>query len=361
MSNSGEPADGDELRGRSGSDGSSNMPAPESRDNAALPMRAPDPPQSTPEGFSSGDMPGEGPANGRRRGPDTTSTASLLLPVPWYFWSLGVLYLFAGFFVDQPWEWVVIGIWLLSAAVMLWQPAEDIVARVLLRRRRPTVRESQKLDAAWRAVSQKAGVDASKYSLWVEEVDSVNAFAFGSRTVSVTRWALSALPPRQLEGILAHELGHQLGPHGWSRGVGFWYSLPARAAVRVLRAIGGAMQRMPVFGCLVAFFIGFCVLGMLLGALLFGYFPLQLFAVILALASPVILAWFDRLGEKNADKVAASLGYGPVILEALYRRQAQSLEADRDASGRRAALLSSHPSIADSIRSLENHLSQRAA
>ncbi len=95
---------------------------------------------------------------------------------------------------------------------------------------------------------------------------------------------------------------------------------------------------------------------MLLSSVIFGYFPTQLILVVVALAAPVILAWFRRRAEKNANQVAASLGYGHPLLDALYAWQAQNRDIERRAAGRRVALMSFHPSVAEQIIALEKYM-----
>ncbi len=291
-----------------------------------------------------------------RRRADVSTLGMLLFELPWFVWSLIIVQLAIGSFVGNPWPWIAVGVWLLAGGLMLLRPVDALVARVVDRLRQPTGEESQKLDPAWRAVAGTAGVDAAKYSLWIEDVTAVSAMASGGHTVAVTRWALTTLPPRQLEAVLAHELAHHLGGHTWAGALSSWYSLPSRGAVWLVRGIVRVARRVPAVGCVITALVVMAVGGMLLSSVIFGYFPTQLILIVVALAAPVILAWFRRRAEKNANQVAASLGYGHPLLDALYAWQAQNRDIERRAAGRRVALMSFHPSVAEQIIALEKYM-----
>ena len=304
----------------------------------------------------SGSTGGSGSASFGRR-VDVSSFALLLVEVPWFIWSLAIVQLFVGSFVGGPWPWIATAVWILAGGLMLLRPVDTFMARVVDRLRPPTAAESQRLQPGWQAVTRAAGVDPAKYSLWVEDVTDVSAVAFGGHTVAVTRWSLTTLPPRQLEAVLAHELAHHLGGHTWAGALSAWYSLPSRAVVWLIRGILRLARGVPAIGCLITGLLLVMVGGMLLSSLIFGHFPTQLvlFALV-ALVAPMALAWFRRLAEKNANQIAAGLGYGHALLDVLYAWQAQDRDIERRAAGRRAALMSFHPSVAEQILSLEKFM-----
>ena len=303
-----------------------------------------------------GQPPGPSSGGPARRRPDISSAGLLLLEVPWFVWSFAIVQLFVGSFVGGPWPWIAAGVWVLAGGAMLLPPVDTFMARVVDRLRRPTSAELQRLEPAWQAVTRTAGVDPAKYTLWIEDVTAVSAVAFGGHTVAVTRWALTTLPPRQLEAVLAHELAHHLGGHTWAGALSAWYSLPSRGVVWLVRAVLRLARGVPAVGCVLTGLLVLAVGGMLLSALIFGYFPTQLVLVLVALVAPVILAWFRRLAEKNANQIAAGLGYGHPLLDVLYAWQAQDRDIERRAAGRRAALMSFHPSVAEQILSLEKFM-----
>jgi Zn-dependent protease with chaperone function len=280
----------------------------------------------------------------------------LLLALPWLFWSFCVVTTAATMLLDGFWAALVVALWILSGVLILWPPMEDYLARYLFRLRRPTMLEQQKLDVAWRAVCSRVNVDPQYYKLWVEESDSLNGAAMAGRSVAVTRWTLTALTPRQLQAILARELGHHQGGHPWAGLLAFWYSLPGRFVAALSRRFLRLISRVPIIGCLVA---GAVVMGYIFSILLalwFNgnvYFPL---ATVLPFIVPIPLAWFARRSELNADLVAADLGYARELIALFYDLQSQGEDVARRAAGWRGALYSTHPSIAGRITALERHV-----
>lgn len=294
-----------------------------------------------------------------RRGVHATTATELLLNIPSFLLSLLVVYLVAQLVAAISGAtvlvYVIVAAWLGSGLLVVWRPVEDAVAVVVLRLRRPTPGEQQVLDAAWSAVSQSAGVDGDAYRLWVEESDEINAIAANGRTIAVTRWALR-LPPRQLEAILAHELGHHLAGHTWIAFLGYWYSLPGRAAKAVvwflLWLIVGVSFQFGWIGALLG--VTFALAVLCVGAVAVLYFP----PLLLVFALPFLLALVMRHGELHADRVAAQLGYGQPLLELLHQDLEEGYDVRRQAAGWRARALSSHPAVASRIRALELHLRQ---
>lgn len=86
---------------------------------------------------------------------------------------------------------------------MVWRRGEAMVARLMLRLHRPAAADRARLDAVWGAVTARAGIDPTAYSLWVEESDEINAYASAGHIVAVTRCALDTMPPPHLEAVLA--------------------------------------------------------------------------------------------------------------------------------------------------------------
>jgi Zn-dependent protease with chaperone function len=213
--------------------------------------------------------------------------------------------------------------------------------------------EQQKLNVAWRAVCSQVHVDPDYYKLWIEESDDINGFAMAGKSVAVTRWALNSLPPRQLQAVLAHELGHHQGGHPWASLVAFWYSLPGRSLAALARAI---FRSGPVVGCLFAGFLLCAAAGLVLSTLIFGHGWGWAFYTVMPFLVPIPLAWFNRRSELMADQVAADLGYARDTVAFLYDLQAQGEDVARRAAGWRGALYSNHPSLADRITALERYL-----
>jgi STE24 endopeptidase len=156
------------------------------------------------------------------------------------------------------------------------------------------------------------------------------------------------LPPKHLEAVLAHELGHHLAGHPMVDVLSWWYALPARGAaflamqaLRIILAVASAFARVGGgVGALVALLLSLLVLTMLAF--------LSIWLLLVPLISP-LLAWARRLGELSADRVAASLGYGPHLADLLQRWFTAGQQ--RPAS-LRTRLLATHPSPATRIQRL---------
>ncbi|TDO44618.1 peptidase M48-like protein [Kribbella sp. VKM Ac-2527] len=63
---------------------------------------------------------------------------------------------------------------------------------------------------AWLSVGHAAGVDPDNYRVWIHEGPEATAPATVGHTIALTNWSLYALPQRNLEGVLAHEVAHHL-------------------------------------------------------------------------------------------------------------------------------------------------------
>lgn len=342
-------------------DGQDDRPGSFSADNwQPAPYRqggqgAPDAPDTAPGSFNPTDGPAQ-PAPAPQQGVriSVPSAAELLLGIPWALWSFGVVSSVASWFTSGWASLLIVVLWVLSGLVVIWPATEDYIAKYLYRLRRPTMMEQQKLDISWRAVCARAEVDPGYYRLWVEESDTINGSAVAGRSVSVTRWALNNLPPRQLQAVLAHELGHHRGGHPWAGLLVFWYALPGRLLVSFIQTLFRIGGRVPALGCLIVGFVAVSLGGLILNSLIFGRWGWAQYAI-LPLLVPIPLAWFSRRAELMADRVSAELGYARDTIAFLYDLQSQGHDVARRAAGWRGALYATHPSLADRIRTLERY------
>ncbi|MFD9705553.1 M48 family metalloprotease [Lentzea sp. NPDC059081] len=281
----------------------------------------------------------------RRRRFDLSAVSELLLAVPTVLSSLLVVTLL-GKPVTPEVLWLFPVLWLVSGAVVLL-PATDAVLALTHRLRRPTRAEKQVLVPLLESVCDAAALDPRRYRLWVQDSREINAMAVGGRVVSVSTAALG-LRPEQLEAVLAHELGHHLAGHARASLLRWWYELPARLTVSLVFLVG--------WGVLVA---GAALKTRL--AMVASLLAVAALAVVAVAASPWVLlvpviapllALTSRRAELNADRVAAELGYGPLLLEVLQRWRNEGHDVIRARAGLKERMLASHPSCTSRISKL---------
>ncbi|MGN2641513.1 M48 family metalloprotease [Nocardia takedensis] len=306
-----------------------------------------------------------------RRARITTALVTLLASLP--STVLGGLLVFAAGALIGLWPaFGLIAIWLVGGPLVPVPTAE--MAQAIFPVRHPRPDEQGALITAWHNVARVAGVRASDYSLWVQDTAQLNALAAPGRIVAVTSAAVAELGPRELEAVLAHELGHHHGGAQRAQMMVYWYALPirvcwqalvritwllavfvARAAhivgvVALLRAFGvrGAID---VIGITVAVLarIATILAVAVLAVLHFG--PLAALPLAAIVVEPFAARAQRRRTEVDADRVAVDLGYGRETLAVLdlWSRRAEP-------AGRLARLLDTHPPIAARIAAVETRL-----
>lgn len=252
-------------------------------------------------------------------------------------------------------------------------PTADMAPRIF-GVRRPRPEEQSALIPAWHNVAHAARVRAADYSLWVQDTGDVNALAAPGRIVAVTGWAVAALGPRELEAVLAHELGHHLGGGQRAHMLAYWYGLPISVIRTVYRKITWLFA---VFVAQAAHIVGLVALLRLFGmrnamdvicftvlaptralvfaaaaigsARVFGA-PAVACAATALLVEPFAKQAQRRWSEIQADGVAVDLGYGRetrTVLD-LWLRHHSSRRKSRPI----ARLLDSHPPIETRLRAI---------
>ncbi|MEV0293349.1 M48 family metalloprotease [Nocardia sp. NPDC050710] len=317
------------------------------------------------------DLPGDRtPVSRRTR--FATALVTLLVSLP--STVLGGLLVYGVGALFGPWPAVGLTLtWLLCGTLIPAPTAE--MAPQIFRVRRPEPAEHTVLIPAWHNVTRAAGVRGAAYSLWIQDTDHLNALAAPGRIVVATGWAVAALGPRELEAVLAHELGHHLGGSQRAQMLSYWYALPIRGilggyrritwlfAVFVAKAahVAGFVSLLQFLGvrkAIEVIGIGVLVLSrtLVLAAAAVGLLLVVGAPVAAPLALAIILEPFAqqaqrRRAELRADQVAVDLGYGPetyAVLDLWLRRQ-----RPRRAPSRLARLLDSHPRIETRIRAVE--------
>ncbi len=182
--------------------------------------------------------------------------------------------------------------------------------------------------------------DPDFYRLYVMEDRSINAFALGNRHIVVHTGALLALTDGELEGILAHEMGHLQHHHTMLRlfTVGMsWFGNVVCFVYTFLIFVSRLIEWIPIIGWLVAIWISIVTwIHYLCSNLL--YFPISLFN-----------AFGSRRQEYEADSYAKEIG--------LAENLARSFETmqriyGNQKSGFFASLWDDHPDLPKRIEKL---------
>ncbi|MFD4430439.1 M48 family metalloprotease [Nocardia sp. NPDC058497] len=134
------------------------------------------------------------------------------------------------------WVAVLVAVlWAASGPVVLgWQRLMLGVMALSSERNLPD--EHDRVNRAWVNVADAAGLPAATTTVWVMRSDAVNGAVNASGYVCVTRPAVEAFTERQLEALLAHELGHRLQGTATWRSVIRWYRWPFGWLVRAVFA-----------------------------------------------------------------------------------------------------------------------------
>lgn len=336
------PGDPYDQNGAAGS-GQGPVPPPNPPGQGFLPPQVPQ------------QLPGPADAQSDRRGrglPEASAWTALLSAVPWFFWSLVLVVWVAGA-IGFEWGWIVLVLWILSGGLIFVPSTEELLAKHLFRMRKPTLIEQQRLAPVWHQLLHRAGVTHGRFSIWIQESDEVNATPTPGHTVAVTRWALYTLPPQHLEAALAHELSHHLGGRAWLSLIDFWYSIPARGGLIVVRAVARLMRRVPALGCVIGGFMVMAYAGIVLAAITFGHGYLWPVLFLTPFIAPPLLAWLSRWRVKEADRKAAMLGYGATLVQVLYGWQMQHQQNLGREASRRSQVMSSTPSLVERVHAIE--------
>ncbi|WP_107654270.1 M48 family metalloprotease [Nocardia suismassiliense] len=249
--------------------------------------------------------------------------------------------------------WVLFGVSLFDAA---WFTPNRAKFAKMFGFRRPIPPEDELLAAAWEQVTSAPGVDGWPYSLWVEQSDDPNALAAPSRIVAVTSSALADLDARQLEAVLAHELGHHRNVDPRVRLVDGWLAMPGRALWAVCKRLGriaGILGPLAPFARFVAA-VGLLPVVTIVLAPVVGFGAALLFVVLL-IVEPLTRSAQCHRDEYAADRAAVDLGYGRELAAALRGWEPGTTPR---LVALRQRLYSTHPPLASRIRKITARLGE---
>ncbi|MEU5408280.1 M48 family metalloprotease [Nocardia asteroides] len=243
--------------------------------------------------------------------------------------------------------------------------------------------ENKRVTAAWASVLASAGLPADGVSVWVIESATVNGAVHTGGHVTVTRHAVEVFTRRQLEALLAHELGHRLQGTATWRSLVRWYARPFECLVRLVFApadllMGWAVPRLSAFADRVLAALRYSYLGLVVAtallagpavlaygtaaclgfaalALLLGPWPAAL-ASTLAAAQLLLRPQLWQHGEYLADRVVVDLGYLDdfrVVLRVLHHR------AEAPGQTEPPTLLATHPAPHSRLSAAEQYARTR--
>jgi Zn-dependent protease with chaperone function len=241
-------------------------------------------------------------------------------------------------------------VWLFGWVPLTIRPVQRTVGTWFFAVRRPDAGEHARLDTLWHGVLVRAGHRPDRFILSMTDDDSApNGAAAGGHIVSVTTGAL-ALPPRELEGILAHEFGHHLGLHPVVALMTYWLNLPIRAWMALLQAMMRVTLNLArtIRGGSRVF-----ALVAISAALTCRLYAAVLEALLRVL--DVLISLNSRQTEYLADKHAVALGYGPGLRQALERFVLDGLDTLSSASAWER-LTCAHPPLRRRIERIDRLL-----
>ncbi len=278
-----------------------------------------------------------------------TAAVTALLPlvvlVPFALLALAVIWLPIGLLTGVSYWWFP-AVWLALSVLLFWRPAQVALLTPLFGARAPTEDELAVIEPIWADLAWASGLPPSRFVVRVLPSEELNAYACGGHLVVVTSFAVRELPPRELAGVLAHELSHHLGLHTVALTVGHWLSLPVVALAR----IGFFLQNVAraATDSFASESTTFTALGRVVAAVLTAVSWVFLAALY---ASDAVANVVGQGSEFEADRRAVRMGYGKPLARAL--RRVIELGGGARPIGWRARLAASHPPARTRVARIE--------
>jgi Zn-dependent protease with chaperone function len=277
------------------------------------------------------------------------SAVTAVLPVaalvPFFLLAMVVAWFPLWLVFGIPYWWVPVG-WLLLGLLLFVPRVQVVLLGRLLGTRQPEPEEVAVIAPLWRDLAATANLPQYRYAVRVLDSDELNAFACGGHLLVVTSFAIDELTPRELSGVLGHELSHHLGLHTAALTLGHWLSLP----VVLLARVGFYLQNVAraATDSFVAHSAALTFLGRLVALLLTAVSWVFLAALY---ASDALTNAVARNSEFEADRRAVRLGYGRPLADAL--RAVVRLGGDQRPIGWRARIAATHPPARTRVARIE--------
>jgi Zn-dependent protease with chaperone function len=277
------------------------------------------------------------------------SAVTALVPVaallPFWLLAMAIVWVPIRVLTGAP-LWVVPVAWVVLGALLFVAPVQIAVLSRLFGARPPDEVELAIIRPIWRDLAARANLPQYRYAIRVIDSDDLNAFACGGHLVIVTSFALEHLTPRELSGVLAHELSHHLGWHTAALTIGHWLSLP----VVILARFGFFLQNVAraATDSFASHSAALTALGRVVSAVLMAMSWLFLAALY---ASDALANIVGHSSEFEADRRAVRMGYGRDLADAL--RVVIQLGGGARTIGWRARLAASHPPARTRVARIE--------
>jgi STE24 endopeptidase len=257
-----------------------------------------------------------------------------------------------------PWQPLLLGAWVCGGPLLWWRPAERVAVRALYRMRPSTTAETAVLRPVFSEAAARCELPGRALDWYVRDLQEVNAFSAGRRSVAVTVGLLSAyrrgaLTSEQMTAVIAHELGHLAVRSAAPANLAVvWWTLPWRVASHAAAVIGRSMVQRMLFGRAVL------VLGPIAAVKAASdlyadkaWSALVLLGLILFMITvhPVLEAAVARTGEYAADRYVDERGMGADLAAVLTRLP----EMPGDDRGPLARLLVHHPAAQSRLTRLQ--------
>lgn len=270
----------------------------------------------------------------------------LLALVPVWLVALTSFWFPVWLVVRNPPLWLVAVVHVGMGLALLFRPVAQRFLTQLLGTRPPTAGERRHVEPLWQGVLLHTRLGSKRFILAVVDSDDLNAFASAGRLVVVTTGALETLPPAELQGVLAHEIGHHLGLDGAAITLGYWLALPVLALARVgyfLQNVATAATQTFASASPVWTLVGRGVAGILRGIAKVLEGSIRVWQALGGIAT--------RRAEYRADDWAVRLGFGLELAAAMRR----TVNDEPPASHRSRAdrLFGTHPPLRTRIARVE--------
>lgn len=198
---------------------------------------------------------------------------------------------------------------MLCLSAIAFTPTAQSLFHWLNNLKTPNPDELARLQQNLEPVFAAADKNPDDFQIYIAEQDDINAYALGKNEIAVTRPLLSLLSDYELQGILAHELGHLHHSDSLKLVLINTLNLVTIISFKILEFINKAFylcSRIPYFG--------FIALVFSLSIVVFSWFIR--FLSVFPQKIGIILS---RHQEHRVDIYAAKLGFGENLISALQK------------------------------------------